>query len=312
MKSMRRTHLFVAAGCALLLAACGRGGSEGKEQGPVVLKVNERTFTAADIEREINQELKRVPRELQHVLASKDGQQQFLDRLVRRELILQEAEKQKIGERSEVVEQVASLRRELLLRAILQEEVGSKAKVEEKEVQDYFATHPDEFSGDSIRARHILVKTEEEAKQVLDRVAKKEPFENLAKELSKDSATAAKGGDLDYFRREQMVPAFADAAFGLKPGEVSGVVKTPFGYHVIQLVDRKKGQALTYDQVKDQLHRRLLEQRQNQRFQEWIKGLEAAAKITKDESVLPVGKLSPPTPEPTGPGAADTKSGDKL
>ncbi len=311
MNSPRWKFLTLAA-CALALAACGRGGGSEKAQGPVVLQVNERAYTAADVEREINQELKRVPRELQHILASKEGQKQFLDRLVRRELLLQEAEKRKIGERPEVADQVTALRRELLLRAVLQEEIGAKVKVEEKEVQEYFTTHQEEFSGDQVRARHILVKTEEEAKQVLERVTKQEPFEELAKALSKDTATAAKGGDLDYFRREQMVPDFAKAAFALKPGEVSGVVKSPFGYHIIKLMDRKKGQPLTFEQVKDQLQRRLLDERQNQRFQEWVKGLEGAAKITRDESALPVGKLTPPTPETPGSGAGESKSGDKL
>ena len=78
------------------------------------------------------------------------------------------------------------------------------------------------------------------------------------------------------------------------------------------MVDRKKGQPSTYEQVKDQLRRRLLDERQNRRFQEWIKGLEAAAKITRDESLLPVGRLTPPTPETSGPSAGDEKSGNKM
>lgn len=302
----------LAAALALMVSGCGKDGGDGKVGGPVILKVNEKSYATADVERELTQELRRLPRELQHVLATKDGQKQFLDRLVRRELLLQEAEKRKLGERPAVTDEVTALRRELMLRTLLQEEIGSKVMVEDKEVQEYFTSHTDEFSGDRIRARHILVKTEEEAQQVLARLAKQELFEELAKALSKDTATAGKGGDLDYFGREQMVPEFARAAFALKAGEVSGVVKTPFGYHVIKLVDRKKGQPLSYEQVKDQLRRRLLDERQTQRFQGWIKGLEAAAKITRDESLLPVGKLTPPTPERPGPGAGDTKSGEKL
>jgi peptidyl-prolyl cis-trans isomerase C len=304
--------LVAAAGCALAVAACGKEGGQGTTQGPVVLKVNDKAFTTADVEREISQELRRAPREVQQILSSKEGQKQFLERLLRRELLLQEAEKQKIGERPEVAEQVAALRRELMIRAVLQEEIGAKIKVEDKEVQDYFAAHPDEFSGDQVRVRHILVGTEEEAKEVLAHLAKNEPFEDLARTLSKDSASAAKGGDLGYFGREQMVPEFAKAAFALKPGEVSSVVKTPFGYHILQLVDRKKGQPLPYDQVKDQLRRRLLEERQNQRFQEWIKGLEAGAKITRDESLLPVGKPMAPAPDAPGAPAGNGKGGGKT
>jgi peptidyl-prolyl cis-trans isomerase C len=303
-------RLLVATGCALVVAACGKGGGEGKAQGPTVLKVNDKTFTTADLERELSQEFRRAPREMQQYLASKEGQKQFLDRLVRRELLLQEAEKQKMGERPEVAEQVAALRRDLMLRALLQEEIGAKVKVEDKDIQEYFTAHPEDFSGDQVRVRHILVRTEEEAKYVVGR-AKKEPFEALAKELSKDTATAGNGGDLGYLRREQMFPDFARAAFDLKPGELSGVVRTPFGFHVLKLVDRKKGQPLTFEQVKEPLRQRLTDERQNQRYQEWMKGLEAAAKITRDESLLPVGKLTPPVPDAGSPPPGDGKGGGK-
>lgn len=295
----------------MAIAACGKGGGEGKAQGPVVLKVNDKAYTTVDVERELSQEVRRVPSEMQLYLASKEGQKQFLERLVRRELLLQEAEKQKMGERPEVAEQVAALRRDLMLRALLQEEVGAKIKVEDKEIQEYFAAHPEEFSGDQVRIRHILVRTEEEAKYVQDRL-KKESFEDVAKQVSLDTASASKGGDLDYLRREQMFPDFAKAAFALKPGELSGVVRTPFGYHIIKLVDRKKGQPLTFEQVKEQLRRRLMEERQNQRYQEWMKGLEAAAKITRDDSLLPVGKPMPPAPGPSGTGTGNSKEDAKM
>jgi len=304
-----RTHLLVAAGCALLTAACGRGGE--RAEGPVVLKVNDKVYTTADLEREITQELRRAPREMQLILATKEGQKQLLDRLVRRELLLQEAERQKLGERPEVAEQVAALRRELMVRTLLQEEISAKIKVEDKEVEGHFKTHPEEFSGDQVRLRHILVRTEEEARYVLDRL-KKEPFEELAKSLSKDSPTASKGGDLDYLRREQMFPDMGKAAFALRPGEVSGIVRTPFGFHILKLVDRKKGQPFAFEQVKEQLRRRLLEERQNQRFQEWMKGLESSAKITREDSLLPVGKLAPTPPMAPGPAGGEDKGGQKM
>jgi peptidyl-prolyl cis-trans isomerase C len=224
---------------------------------------------------------------------------------------LQEAEKRKLGDQPEVAEQVANLRRELMIRALVQDEIGSKIKVEEKDVDEYFKAHPEEFSGDTAQVRHILVQTEDEAKDLQARLAKNESFEELAKKYSRDSATAPKGGDLGYLSREQMLPDFARVAFGLKPGEVGGPVKTPFGFHLIKLVDRKKGQALTFDQVKGQLQRRLLDERQSQRFQAWMKDLESGAKVTRDESLLPVGKFGQPAPPPSAPAPGETKGGDK-
>lgn len=309
MHSMGWRRALLAAGCALALAACGKGGGEG--QGPAVLKVNDKTYTTGDLERELLQEARRAPQQMQLYLASKEGQKQFLERLVRRELLVQEAEKQKLGERPEIAEQVAALRRELMVRALLQEEIGAKVKVEDQDVEGYFKAHPEEFSGDAVRVRHILVGSEEEAKEVQARLAKNERFEDLARSLSRDSASAAQGGDLDYLKREQMFPEFARAAFDLKPGEVSGIVRSPVGFHILKLMDRKKGQPLAYEQVKEPLRRRLTEERQTQRYQEWIKGLEAAARITRDESLLPVGGQAAPAPPGGGSGAKDEKGGTK-
>jgi parvulin-like peptidyl-prolyl isomerase len=299
------------AACALGLLACGKEGGSGKAQGPTVLKINDWSYTTGDLEREIGQELRRAPRELQAFFASKDGQKQFLERVVRRELLMQEAEKRKLGEQAEIAEQVANLRRELMIRAIVQEEIGGKIKVEEKEVQEYYAAHPDEFSGDTVHLRHILVQTEGEAKEVQARLAKNESFEELAKKLSRDTNSAPKGGDLGFLGREQMLPDFARAAFALKVNEVSDIVRTPFGFHLVKLVNRKQGQPLAFEQVKAQLQRRLLDERQAQRFQTWVKELEGGAKITRDESLLPVGKAEAPTPPTPAAPTEEPKAGGK-
>jgi peptidyl-prolyl cis-trans isomerase C len=301
--------LAAAAGILLAVAGCGKDGS--KTQGPVVLKVNDKAYTAADLEREIGQDIRRGSPGLQAFLATKDGQKQFVDRLLRQELLVQEAEKRKLGDKPEVADQVTAFRRQLLIRSLLQEEIGDKVKVEDKDVQEYYNSHPDEFSGDQVHVRHILVPTEDEAKQILDRLAKNEPFEELAKKYSRDTQTAQKGGELNYFTREQMVPEFAKAAFALKPDEVGGPVKTAFGYHVIKMIDRKKGQPMTFDQVKDQLRQRLLEERQNARFTAWIAELEKSAKITREEGLLPVGHFGPPVPAAPGAAPPESKAGDK-
>jgi peptidyl-prolyl cis-trans isomerase C len=300
---------WASAAAVLLLAGCGQSDS-GK--GPVLVKVNDKSYTASQVEKELAQEARRLPPEVQQHLTTKEGQKQFLDRLVRRELLIQEAERQKIEEQPEVAEQIKAFRHEVMLRTLVQKEIGDKVSVEDKDAQEYFQANPDEFSGDRIRAKHILVESEDEAKQVLDRLsAKKESFEDVAKVASQDTFTAQKGGDLDYLAREQMIPEFAKAAFALKPGEVSGPVKTPFGFHVIKLVDRKKGQPLGFEQVKDQLKRRLLEQRQGDRFQAWLKELEGGAKITREDSYLPVAApFAPAAPSaPAAPPGGGVKGG---
>ena len=93
-----------------------------------------------------------------------------------------------------------------------------------------------------VRARHILVNSEQEAKQIIERLNKGEKFEDLAKQYSLDGSKEY-GGDLGYFSAGEMVPEFSKAAFALQPGELSPPVKTDFGWHVIKLEDRKKGGA---------------------------------------------------------------------
>jgi len=103
-----------------------------------------------------------------------------------------------------------------------------------------------------VHARHILVKTEEEAKDLVKQLKAGADFNELAKKSS-DSSNAHSGGDLGYFSRGQMVKSFEDAAFALEPGQVSDPVKSEFGWHVIKVEDKRNRPVPTFDEVKDQI-----------------------------------------------------------
>jgi len=104
-----------------------------------------------------------------------------------------------------------------------------------------------------VRASHILVDTEEEALNVIERINNGEDFAELAKELSIDTVSGANGGDLDYFTYEKMVKPFSDAAFAMKVGEISQPVKSEFGYHIIKLTDSIVDENKTFETEKSQL-----------------------------------------------------------
>jgi peptidyl-prolyl cis-trans isomerase C len=125
-----------------------------------------------------------------------------------------------------------------------------------------------------IRARHILVGTEKEAQDILDRLNKGEDFATLAKQYSLDGSKDY-GGDLGYFTAPEMVAEFSKAAFALQVGEVSQPVKTDFGWHIIKLEDRKMGAAQPYDQVKSAIRNVLL----RRKVQETMDKLRAASKV---------------------------------
>jgi peptidyl-prolyl cis-trans isomerase C len=125
-----------------------------------------------------------------------------------------------------------------------------------------------------VRARHILVQTEKEAKDVLGRLNKGEKFEDIAKQVSVDGSKDY-GGDLGYFSAEEMVPEFSKAAFALKIGEISAPVKTDYGWHVIKLEDRKQGGAQPFDQVKAGIKAVLM----RKKVQEVVTELRKQAKI---------------------------------
>jgi peptidyl-prolyl cis-trans isomerase C len=128
---------------------------------------------------------------------------------------------------------------------------------------------------EEIRASHILVEKEDEAKDIVAKLKAGGDFAALAKEKSKDTGSGAQGGDLGYFAKGQMVKPFEEAAWALKNGEISVPVQSQFGWHVIKLVDKRNRPAPTFDSVRDRIMNGLVQQK----YEEIVGGLRKAAKI---------------------------------
>jgi len=152
-----------------------------------------------------------------------------------------------------------------------------------------------------VRARHILVETEDEAKAVLAELKKGADFAELAKSRSKDPGSA-EGGDLGYFTKDQMVPEFSEVAFKLDKGALSDPVKSQFGWHIIKVEDKREKQPPEFDKVKDQLETYVVRRSQV----EMITKLRQEAKI---ERVTPPGATpaAPPAAAPAAPPAEQKK-----
>ena len=127
-----------------------------------------------------------------------------------------------------------------------------------------------------VRASHILVSTEAQAKDILQQIRKGADFAALAREYSRDPGSAAKGGDLGYFSTGSMVEAFDKAAFGLKPGEVSGIIKTQFGYHVLKVIDSRLRK---FPGAKEEIEKVALRDKQEKSFRRWYSEVRSKAKV---------------------------------
>jgi len=157
-----------------------------------------------------------------------------------------------LTERGLTLDQVKEkFRQDLLVQNLVKQAVTDTLKVSEADVATFYQTHPDEFETTEVHARHILklvasgapadslAAKRAEVDALLARIRAGEDFATLAAANSDDKGSAARGGDLGYFTRTRMVPEFATAAFLLAPGQVSDVVQTQYGFHIIKVEDRR-------------------------------------------------------------------------
>ncbi|MFZ5862757.1 MAG: peptidylprolyl isomerase [Nitrospirota bacterium] len=176
-----------------------------------------------------------VPPQMQERVATVEGREALLDDLILREVLLQESKRAGVEKDPEVKRQLEDLRRQVLVQATLKK--VADADVTDEKVKAYYEAHKDEFR--QVRASHILVETEEQAKDAKKRVTEGGDFATVAKELSTDPSAKENGGDLGFFQKDQMVKPFAERAFALKADEISDPVKTEFGYHIIKVMETK-------------------------------------------------------------------------
>lgn len=166
-----------------------------------------------------------------------------------------------------------SMRKELII-SKLTEKLTANIAVTDEEVKVYYDTHQSEFM--KVKASHVLLDTKEEAEKILARAKAGEDFAELAKQNSKDPSAKENSGNLDYFGHGDMVEPFEKAAFALKPGEISDVVQTDFGFHVIKVEDSKLD---TFEDVKEQLKATMLSDKKNAEYEKLLADMRKNANI---------------------------------
>ena len=198
-------------------------------------------------------------------------QEQLLEELIQRELLIQQAKDKKLDHSPEVVERLTTIKNSLLSQAALQDYLKNNP-VSEEEIKSEYDLQMSKMN-EEFKARHILVKTEDEAQKLIAELEKGADFATLAKKHSQDQAP---GGDLGWFTADRMVPEFSQAVIALENGKFTKTpVKTQFGYHVILREDSKKLTPPPLESIKEQFRPYL----QRQKAQKFIEGLRSSAKV---------------------------------
>ncbi len=187
------------------------------------------------------------------------GKEDILNEMIDDKLFAVDAQKRKLDKDPKIQEAIQDAIDGVLAEALIQEEVSS-LNLGEIGLKRFYQDNADIFRRpDRIRARHIITLTQPEAQAALDRVKNGEDFQIVASEVNID-ATKSKGGDLGLVPRGIMVKPFEDALFSLEEGQVSGIVKTSFGFHIIKVEEIDKGQLKPFNTVKEEVKRRIIDQ----------------------------------------------------
>ncbi len=257
-----------------------------KDPTAVVATVNGVKITEADlgyVGEDFGEQLARVPADQRRPILT--------DVLIDMVLVSQKAEQAGVADTEAFKQRLAFLRTRALRNAYLTDDISKEVTDADLKAR-YDAEIAKLPKQQEIHARHILVKTKEEAEKIIKELLKGGDFAKIAKEKSVDTGSGAQGGDLGYFGQGQMVPAFEKAAFNLEVGSITKEpVQTEFGWHVIQVEDKRDRKPPSFDQVKDQLRDVVL----RDKYEELLASLRKSAKIDYvDASAKPV---APPAAE---------------
>jgi parvulin-like peptidyl-prolyl isomerase len=273
----------------------------------VVATVNGDPITLAEFQERFARAGFKVERE-----AGRAVREEFLNRLIERTMMLREAQRRRIKiSPAEINNRIEAFRNEhgkdvktelaglgidfekwksdiwedLMIQRLLDREVYKRAPVSSAEVRRYYQANPQEFEKpDQVRVRQIVVTTEEEAKKVLEILQTGADFAGTARKMS-TAPEAENGGDLGYFARGEM-PAEFNVVFGLPKGGASGIVKSPYGYHIFKLVDKRNAGKISLEEASKDISEKLRREKEDKRYKQWQKELRSRTKFEVNYKAL--------------------------
>jgi peptidyl-prolyl cis-trans isomerase C len=258
----------------------------------VLAKIGSRTVTEGDLKQMANA----VPEKFRYYYQTPEGRKQTLDYIVNIYALAAEAEKQGLDKTPDAEKLLAFTRNDLLARLLLDKMTKDSPAPSEGDGKKYFEQNKAEFSTpESIKLHHILVENEKEAKDVLARLKKGEKFAEIATQIS-ICPSKAKGGDLDWMPKGNLVPEIEEVAFKMKKGQVEGPVKSKFGYHILFLEDSKPAEEASFDQVKEYIIEQLKYQKQQEQYEKIADSLRKKMNV---QILLPIEDAKPAESAPS-------------
>ncbi|MBI1952997.1 MAG: peptidylprolyl isomerase [Candidatus Omnitrophica bacterium] len=283
--------IWVAAlGWGLALTGCGQGSR-------IAAVVNGQTITVSQVE----ERMSRLNPAARAAFGNDKGR--LLEEMITETILTQEARRRGLERDPEVRRLTKEAVRQILLGRLLETAGEPQAQaVSDEEIQRVYASNPEAMKEpESLRASHILTETEEKAREALDRLKKGEPFAKVASELSTDP-TKTRGGDIGFFSKGQLIPEFEAACMKLETGQLSGVVKSALGFHVILLTDRRAARTRPLEEVKEQIRRKLSSDLKQRKLQGFVQELKEKAQVQNK------GLFAPPAPDQAQPANAASGS----
>ena len=261
-----------------------------KKEETVIAQVGSETITPESF----SQRMLATPPAYQAYLNTEQGKKQFVDLMVREKLILESAKQAGVNKRQEYKQAIEEFKAEqerqlkdyedgILMEMYLKDLQSGTISASEDEVNKYYEENKADFQTPvAIVARHILVPTKEEAEIALERIKKGEKFEVVASEMSTDKISAQKGGLIGPFKKGELVKEFEDVVFTLKNGEISEIVESPYGMHIITKVSEEKLPAVSEDVAKNEI-KRIIEKN---KFEKWFEDTKQKFNVKVDYSKL--------------------------
>ena len=253
------------------LPACGEAG-KGKQE-KVLALVNGQPITEAML----GEEAKSLPAYVRPILETPEGRMQFLESLITRDLLMQEALRRGMDRREEVRERLNMARRSILLEALLRDVTEKAPGLSDEAMRKFYDANPENFRvGERIQVSHVLFKERAQAEETARKAKNGMPFKEIMKAASEEGGVTA---DLGFIERGKFDKAFEDAAFAAPAGEVTGPVRSAYGYHLIRTGEKRPAGLQPFDEVKEQIAADLREQAQREAFETLLAQMKKQAKI---------------------------------